>query len=578
MTTAAHVARSILTIDRSMTRSLQRTILIGYPDEQSAKAALSYRGHLAFALFKTVEAAQYALDALRAQQLFQRKTSEAGGSAYSPQRELHVDFARFSSHFLRADDLTSPQDQEREGGLPWKTAWIDDDESGAAWRYVDEGAPCQEWKRGQTLPDDANEHQIGQSTDLSTQHKQTNGASVHKRQKDVTSSNSSSSLAAQAHLVGGKKKAAHNIANWAKKQEELHGGAKAPPQVAAEASTSEGTAASPKKWPALAAAASTLAGPSSHTKTKTTPDPASAVTAVSRPSSSPSATVTTAESFTDPRPAVLACYLCARRFKTPTILARHEAESELHRGNLADEGKKREARERRREAEAKERGEQEAKAVPESSAKGSEERDGGSGSTETPAAQSLSDAATSSATATATAASPPPQSQYRDRALERRAAFGVDESALKEAKRAKRYHPYEQQTRIFVPGPEAPPAAPIPPQPQSEPQPAGGRALDTSNVGHAMLLAMGWTAGSGLGEGERQGRVEPVEAALSHLGGEERAGIGAAANRERTTVAPGAVAWQTSMLERAREARRRRYEASGGDGGDEKEKQHEQGR
>ena len=181
--------------------------------------------------------------------------------------------------------------------------------------------------------------------------------------------------------------------------------------------------------------------------------------------------------------------------------------------------------------------------------------------------------------ATTAASSPPPQSQYRDRALERRAAFGVDESALKEAKRAKRYHPYEQQqARTFVPGPEAPPPSTgaLPPA-AAEPQPAGGRALDTSNVGHAMLLAMGWTAGSGLGEGDRQGRVEPVEAALSHLGGEERAGIGAAAGRERTTMPPGAVAWQTSMLEQAREARRRRYEASGGDEG-EKELKSEEGR
>ena len=37
------------------------------------------------------------------------------------------------------------------------------------------------------------------------------------------------------------------------------------------------------------------------------------------------------------------------------------------------------------------------------------------------------------------------------------------------------------------------------------------RAIEGSNVGHRMLVKMGWSEGSGLGRGE-QGQVNPVSA------------------------------------------------------------------
>ncbi|PWN28137.1 hypothetical protein BDZ90DRAFT_259961 [Jaminaea rosea] len=516
-------------------RALQRVVLVvttGGPAAKEDRAEQQKKeSKTAFAFFSSVEAAGIALEALRARELFQAKTAHiaalSNDSQGSGSKGQHIDFARFSSHFIQAGEgRGNPACGGEDASPSWTTTWHDD-ETGHDWQPVDPEAKCQIWQKGWPLPlpNPGREKTEGRPPSHQQAEKSQASSEKHKKAK----------VPPAPPILGGKLNAAHNIAHWGRKQEELHG-------------VGLSTVAATKSSIPAASAPMQPTAPSISTTSQWKSIPPS----TTLPSSAPSVTShRESESFTDPDPAVLACYLCSRRFKTPTQLAKHEAQSELHRGNLADESKRAEGRERKREARDKDKRERKEAAQVEGEEPSAE--------VAKEAQNNEVDCASGEAAAAIVAPSvAPPQPQYRDRALERRVAFGIDESALSQAKRAKRHH---QQDRTFHPGPPAPTACSAA-QPEPEPQPASGRALDDSNVGHAMLRAMGWEIGRGLGEGEKEGRAEPVEAVLG-FGGEERAGIGATRRVEETTLPVGVAGigmMQGSMLDQARGARRRRYE------------------
>lgn len=92
-------------------------------------------------------------------------------------------------------------------------------------------------------------------------------------------------------------------------------------------------------------------------------------------------------------------------------------------------------------------------------------------------------------------------SQYRDRAMERRAALGQPDHPLPPSKRQKTLLSAEVSKPI-VSAPE--------------------KQIEESNIGSKLLASMGWTSGSGLGS-SAAGRAAPVQAKAFASG----AGIGA---------------------------------------------------
>lgn len=173
----------------------------------------------------------------------------------------------------------------------------------------------------------------------------------------------------------------------------------------------------------------------------------------------------------------LACFLCSRQFKTLDQLKRHNAESDLHKKNLADTS------------------------LVESAKK------------KAAATHQVQMASTTSATDTEAGAP-----KYRDRASERRVIYGQPDAPVPSNELGAGTSGANGR-RKHAEGPSPPPKAPTPP-------PVLNPGEDDNNVGNKLLKKMGWSAGTGLGlNGE--GRVDPIKTALYS------AGVGLGAGKAR---------------------------------------------
>lgn len=133
-----------------------------------------------------------------------------------------------------------------------------------------------------------------------------------------------------------------------------------------------------------------------------------------------------------------------------------------------------------------------------------------------------------SASTTSETASTP---KYRDRALERREAYGQPDAPMPQAKK-KRY----------AEGPAPPPPPPPPPvQPNKD-------GLEETNKGSQMLKAMGWSSGAGLGASS-SGRVDPIQAYVRAQG----VGLGAAKGVVAGKYEDSSKGYAESVKDKARE-------------------------
>ena len=242
------------------------------------------------------------------------------------------------------------------------------------------------------------------------------------------------------------KRFANDISRWNRKQSELH---------ASSATDSYTLSADPK---------SMAEQPSKQTDSAT-------------PTSLDSTTLSEAElaSFDYKDRERIACLLCQRKFKSVDTLHRHEAESQLHRENLASIETCRQAVSRKLES------------VAQSDSNGHAPT---SGSHMSPTPPDL----------------PGPSTRaYRDRASERRAVFGADTPS--------KHNEPDNRTKVFD-GPTTTLSAPIP---QSAPE----KPIDSDNIGSKLLAMMGWSQGQGLGA-QREGRTDIVETKIYKPG----AGLG----------------------------------------------------
>lgn len=285
------------------------------------------------------------------------------------------------------------------------------------------------------------------------------------------------------------KKVALNIANWTKKQEELH---------------------STLPTSATSAALSSLPDEAEHDSAQDTVSPASADAVVE---GTPPADVDI-DFFSDRT--ALCCYLCGRKFKTMDVLNRHPRESKLHSANLLEEDKRRSGGEAVRKARAA------------TSSAGMKRKAGPSGFVPV-----QSGPANDSGEATG-------ETRYRDRALERRAVFGSENSAPA-SKKAK-------GTRSFE-GPAAPAPTPAPRGVEEK--------IEEDNVGNKMLQMMGWTEGEVLGN-TGGGLDKPIEAIMYAKGA--GLGAGSAGKSIGGPEAAGSTPGWKARLDQAREGRLSRYE------------------
>ncbi|SJX62875.1 related to RNA binding motif protein [Sporisorium reilianum f. sp. reilianum] len=173
----------------------------------------------------------------------------------------------------------------------------------------------------------------------------------------------------------------------------------------------------------------------------------------------------------------VACLLCQRKFKSLDTLHRHEAESQLHKDNLASLDVCRQAVARMLESAAD----------------------------QTPRSEHSHVGAAS--TADPTQASAP---TYRDRASERRAVFGADTPS--------KHNDADSRTKVFD-GPTA--TVSTSSKIEALPQSALEKPIDSDNVGSKLLAMMGWSQGQGLGA-QRKGRTDIIETKVYRPG----AGLG----------------------------------------------------
>ena len=196
------------------------------------------------------------------------------------------------------------------------------------------------------------------------------------------------------------------------------------------------------------------------------------------------------------------CYLCSRQFKTTAEVNKHERLSDLHRTNLKDEALKTQAL-----AKLKKAGIEPRQFAPDPSDEN-----------ETP--------------------------EYRDRARERRQAFG---SSAKKISLPMKKSPSDQGGKGIKNGDQ---------QQQQE----QNKSSSSSSKGAALLGKMGWTSGQGLGaqgEGMRAPIATEIYAAGVGLGAEGGKVGDAVEEAARETKGSG----YEGFLERGRERARGRFEA-----------------
>ncbi|KAI8577834.1 hypothetical protein K450DRAFT_250252 [Umbelopsis ramanniana AG] len=195
----------------------------------------------------------------------------------------------------------------------------------------------------------------------------------------------------------------------------------------------------------------------------------------------------------------MACLLCQRKFKSEKELRRHESLSELHKTNLGNQDCVEKARKKLILIATR--------ASPEKQAEETEDN----------------------------------QSSYRNRAAERRMAFGQPDRPL----------PLDDEATSFS---HRPPRQ-HKPAPGSRPVEAASvsNPMSESNVGARMLKSMGWKSGEGLGK-EGTGIVAPVMAE-SYVKG---AGLGTFGGRQDMEE----LGANTSYKDRAKYMARKRYENS----------------
>lgn len=160
-----------------------------------------------------------------------------------------------------------------------------------------------------------------------------------------------------------------------------------------------------------------------------------------------------------------ACLLCQRQFKTLEVLRRHAIESELHQKNLQDEALCKAGRQRK-----------DAEAV-DQPAKSQLMKPAGFAPVKDEIASSTADDG---------------ETQYRDRAQERRIVFGTERNW--KPGQGKRRAPESTDRRAV-----------------DTPVIDRGVSLQSTGVGSSLLAKMGWISGQGLGL-QGSGRVDPVEA------------------------------------------------------------------
>ncbi|KAI9284011.1 hypothetical protein BC943DRAFT_326839 [Umbelopsis sp. AD052] len=195
----------------------------------------------------------------------------------------------------------------------------------------------------------------------------------------------------------------------------------------------------------------------------------------------------------------MACLLCQRKFKSEKELRRHESLSELHKTNLGNQECVEKARTKLVLIATR--------ATPEHQAEETEDN----------------------------------QSSYRNRAAERRMAFGQPD----------RPSPLDDEASSFI---HRPPRQ-HKPAPGSRPVEAASVSspMSESNVGARMLKSMGWKSGEGLGK-EGTGIIAPVKAE-SYVKG---AGLGTFGGRQDMEE----LGANTSYKDRAKYMARKRYENS----------------
>ncbi|KAL1931021.1 hypothetical protein VTP01DRAFT_10158 [Rhizomucor pusillus] len=194
------------------------------------------------------------------------------------------------------------------------------------------------------------------------------------------------------------------------------------------------------------------------------------------------------ESFADL--SIRACLLCQRKFKTLQDLSRHEEASELHKKNLADPACVGKARMKMRYI-------------------------------KTNAEKAEEQAA---------------EQQYRNRAAERRQAYGQPERPVLPSNSA---HSHKEKKATERPASAAAAAASV------------EKPLADDNIGARMLQQMGWRKGEGLGR-DKGGIVNPIAAEQYAKG----AGLGTAYAKRPITSSSG----HESYKEKVKEMARRRFE------------------
>lgn len=410
-------------------------------------------------------------------------------------------------------------------------------------------------KRGDAVSDTRRSNNSGKRDESGSGSSSNPAADAAKRatakhtDEDALVSSSKKGSTQPAHQTAERKKDAANIANWQKKQQELHD--------LSERGLADTSAAGQQE--ALGKQSDTKEATAESGRSLTPPSDVALdfFTLVQDHKSTSDAD--TADSN---QVRTIACYLCSRKFKTIEMVRRHELESNLHKNNLADAAKRKQGAE----ALNKARDADDMSAA--TTAGGMKRKVDGPGFVPVTAADPPTDnSSTDSALASSTASEGP---RYRDRAQERRSAFGISlADSFASSKKAKMAS--GQPQRVFE-GPPPPSTSASEARSRVSPPPVAASPqihIDESNVGSRLLQSMGWTQGKGIGAssdgtqaGENSGgRAEPVEAVVGYG---ERAGIGSLGQSGASSVSASDQSgwgWK-NMSEQAREGRYKRYGAA----------------